>query len=76
MTDLGSEFTERAKSLLLEQRAHWTEQILATLDPQDGEIDAAWDDEIRRRINEIETGAVQAIPSELALAQVRQALRR
>ena len=76
MTDLVSELTERAKSLPAEQRARLAEQILATLDPQDEDVDAAWDEEIRKRIEEIETGRVKTVPSEEAFAQVRQALRR
>ena len=76
MTDLVSELTERAKSLPIEQRARLAEQILATLDPQDEDVDAAWDEEIRKRIEEIETGTVKTVPSEQAFAQVRQALRR
>ena len=43
---------------------------------QDQDVDAAWDAEIRKRIEEIETGAVKTVPAEQALAQVRQALRR
>ena len=76
MTDLVSELTERAKSLPTEQRARLAEQILATLDPCEADVDAAWDEEIRKRIEEIETGAVKTVPAEQAFAQVRQALRR
>jgi len=76
MTDLVNELTERAKALPTEQRARLAEQILATLDPQDEDIDAAWDHEIRKRIDEIETAAVKTVPSEQAFAQVRQSLRR
>jgi putative addiction module component (TIGR02574 family) len=68
MADLVSE--------LIEQRARLAEQILATLDPQDEDVEAAWDEEIRKRIDEIETGAVKTVPAEQAFAQVRQALRR
>jgi putative addiction module component (TIGR02574 family) len=76
MADLVSELTERARALPIEQRARLAEQILATLDPQDEDVEAAWDEEIRKRIDEIETGAVKTVPAEQAFAQVRQALRR
>ena len=76
MADLVEELTARAKELPTEQRARLAEEILATLDPQDQEVDAAWDAEIRKRIEEIETGAVKTVPAEQAFAQVRQALRR
>ena len=76
MADLVEELAARAKELPTEQRARLAEEILATLDPQDQEVDAAWDAEIRKRIEEIETGAVKTVPAEQAFAQVRQALRR
>ena len=76
MADLVEELTARAKELPTEQRARLAAEILATLDPQDQDVDAAWDAEIRKRIEEIETGAVKTVPAEQAFAQVRQALRR
>jgi hypothetical protein len=47
---------------------------LASLDPLESGVEAAWDEELRRRIDEIDQGAVQLIPSEQAFAQVRTAL--
>jgi len=66
----------RKKALPAEQRARPAEQILVTLDPQVEGTDVAWIEEIRKRIDEIETGAVKTVPAEQAFAQVRQALRR
>jgi len=40
------------------------------------EIDAAWRDEVRRRIDDIESGRVQAIPLEETLAKARKILGR
>lgn len=40
------------------------------------EIDAAWRDEVRRRIDEIEKGRVQPIPLEETLAKARAILGR
>ena len=76
MADLVTELTERAKALPPEDRARLAEELLATLDPNDDGIEAAWDAEIRKRIDEIENGTVQLIPAEQAFARVRQALRR
>ena len=76
MTDLVSELAEKAKALPAEQRARLAEQILVTLDPQVEGTDVAWIEEIRKRIDEIETGAVKTVPAEQAFAQVRQTLRR
>jgi len=48
--------------------------LLASLD-EDAEIEDAWAAEIERRIAEVESGAVQVIPIEEALARVRAALK-
>ena len=76
MADLVAELTERAKALSPEDRARLAEVLLASLDPGEEEVDAAWDAEIRKRIIEVENGTVQLIPGEAGFAQVRQALRR
>jgi putative addiction module component (TIGR02574 family) len=77
MTDLVAELTERAKALSPEDRARLAEVLLASLDPGEEEVDAAWDAEIRSRIAaDVENGIVQLIPGEEGFAQVRQALRR
>lgn len=40
------------------------------------EIDAAWREEVRRRIDEIDSGRVQGIPLEETLAKARKILGR
>lgn len=74
MTDLVAELSAQAKALPPEARARLAEELLASLDPQDTEVEAAWDEELRRRIDEVERGAVQLVPAEEAFAQVRRAL--
>jgi putative addiction module component (TIGR02574 family) len=43
--------------------------------PQE-EIDAAWDEEIRRRLNEIDSGAVQMIPADHVRSEMIESLSR
>ncbi len=76
MSDVVTELAERARSLPAEQRARLAEQILSTLDPQDDSVEQAWDQEIRKRIEEIESGLETTIPGDQVFAEVRQALRR
>lgn len=76
MTDLVADLSERAKSLPPEDRARLAEELLASLDPREEGVEAAWDAELRRRIDSIEQGTVQLIPADEAFAAVRQALRR
>jgi putative addiction module component (TIGR02574 family) len=40
------------------------------------EIESAWKNETRRRMTEIESGEIQAIPGEKVSARIRQILRR
>lgn len=56
------------------ERAALAQRLLASLEG-DAEIDEAWAVEVERRIAEVESGAVQLIPIEEALARVRAALK-
>ena len=76
MVDLVTELSERAKSLPPEDRARLAEELLASLDPHDTDVEAAWDVELRRRIDAIDRGEAPLIPAEEAFAAVRRALRR
>lgn len=52
------------------ERARLAERLIASLD-EDSEIEQAWNDEIRHRLEELDAGLVTPIPAEEALAQVR-----
>jgi putative addiction module component (TIGR02574 family) len=76
MPDLVAELSAQAKALPPEDRARLAEELLASLDPHEADVDAAWNAELRRRIDEVERGVTELIPADQAFAQVRQALRR
>ena len=61
-----SELLKRALALPPESRAALAGSLLESLDEQLAEegIEAAWDEEIKRRIDEIDSGKVQMIPYE------------
>lgn len=63
-----------ALKLTAGERAAFAQLLLASLD-EDAELEDAWATEIERRIADIESGAVQAVPIASALAQVRAALK-
>jgi hypothetical protein len=46
---------------------------LASLDLREAEMEAAWNDEIRRRVDEVDRDAVELTPASEAFAQVRRA---
>jgi len=58
------------QKLSLEERARLAERLIASLD-EDPEIEAAWIKEVRRRDEELVSGAVEGIPLEDALTTVR-----
>ena len=76
MPDLVAELSAQAQALPPEDRARLAEELLASLDPRETEVEAAWDEELRRRIDEVERGTVQLVPADQAFAQVRRALGR
>jgi putative addiction module component (TIGR02574 family) len=65
MSNSPSEVRSAALSMKPKERAKLAEQLLASLDgPERNEIDAAWAEEIERRIDEMESGKVKGIPAE------------
>lgn len=52
------------------QRARLAQRLLASFDI-DPEVEAAWADEVRRRLEEWEKGRTEEIPADEVLAQVR-----
>ena len=75
MPQLLAELSARAQALAPEERARLAEQLLVSLVPQDAAVEAAWDEELRLRIEEVERGAVDLTPADQVYARVRQALR-
>jgi len=62
-----------ARQLPREQISQLFDLLLAESFAQpDPEIDAAWRSDVRRRINEIETGKVKGIPGDEVMAELRQ----
>jgi putative addiction module component (TIGR02574 family) len=76
MSDLAEELAQKARTLPPEDRARLAEELLASLhEGWDAEIEAAWDEEIRRRISEIESGTAKLVPAEEVFAEIRQMLK-
>ena len=65
-----------AAALLLppEERARLAERLIASLD-RDPEVAAAWDEEIRRRIEELDAGRLESRPAEGVFEEARSRLR-
>lgn len=76
MTDVVTELAERGKALAPQDRSRLVDMLLESLhQPTTGEIEAAWDTEIKRRLDEYERGEVQAIDAEEVFAKARSIAR-
>ena len=76
MTDLVAELSQRARELAPEDRARLAEELLASIEGHvEPEVDAVWDEEIRKRIAEVDSGAVKLIPANEVFERVRRTLR-
>jgi putative addiction module component (TIGR02574 family) len=65
------ELLKRAMALPLEDRAAMVNSLLESLDgTEDEDAEAAWDDEIKRRVDDIRSGRVKTIPGEQVLARL------
>ena len=75
MTTLVEELSRKARSLSPEDRARLAEDLLASLEEEAGsaaEAEFAWEEEIRRRIEEVKTGTATLVSAEEVYAETRR----
>ncbi|HYE41417.1 MAG TPA: addiction module protein [Ramlibacter sp.] len=73
MTDPLADLMERAKSLDPQDRIRLVELLLHSLDEEPiAEVEAAWEKEIRRRIEAFERGEVKTYAAEEVFAEARR----
>ena len=75
MSDLVDELSRKARALPPADRVRLAEELLATVQEVDAEVEVAWDEEIKRRIAEIDSGTAKLIPDEEVFAEVRRLLK-
>lgn len=66
------ELIAEALSLPVEERAIVVDSILRSLNSPEDEIDRKWIAEAERRLEEVRTGRVKAIPGDQVFAQIRK----
>jgi putative addiction module component (TIGR02574 family) len=74
---MASEFEiveAQALKLSAEERAQLADRLIASLFG-DQDIEEAWAVEVERRVQEIESGRVQLIPADEAIARARAAIK-
>jgi putative addiction module component (TIGR02574 family) len=67
-----SEVLEKALALSTQDRGLLIDRLIESLDdaPPDQGVEAAWDDEIKRRVDDIRSGRVKTIPGEQVLREM------
>ena len=62
----------QAEAMILSpaERADLADRLWASIEPQ-ADIDAAWNEEIARRVAQLEAGEVETIPHEEVIARLR-----
>lgn len=76
MSTSVEELAAKAQELSPEDRARLAEDLLASLqDEPQSEVEAAWDREIERRVEQVRAGSAQLIPAEDVHAEARQIYR-
>ena len=69
------EIEKEARKLPLEERARLIGVLIASLEPADeGDIEAAWEQELLARSKEVQDGSVSPVPADEALERVRRSL--
>lgn len=75
MSSLIDELSRKARALPPEERIRLAEELLSSVQESDEEIEAAWAEEIERRLEEVENGTAKLIPAEEVFAEIRRLLK-
>ena len=76
MNDQVVELAERGKALAPEDRSRLVDLLLESLhEAPVGEVEAAWDEEVERRLAAYDRGEIQAIDGEEVMAKARALAR-
>jgi putative addiction module component (TIGR02574 family) len=72
LTPQVSELLEKALALSTQDRGLLIDRLIASLEdgPPDEGVEAAWDEEIKRRVEDIRSGRVKTIPGEQVLREM------
>jgi putative addiction module component (TIGR02574 family) len=76
VADPASKLEAKALKLPPEQRARLAERLISSLDQaSDPESEQLWVQEAERRLEELESGRVEAVPAERVIENARSSLR-
>lgn len=66
------ELIEEISSLPVEDRILVADSVLRSLNPPEAEIDKKWAKEAQKRLNELRSGKVEAIPGEKVFEKINK----
>ena len=76
MAGLDPEIESRALQLSAKERARLAERLISSLDEAaDPQNETVWLEEVERRLDELESGRVRAVPAEQVFKDARQKLQ-
>ena len=76
MTRLTRELESQALKLPRRERARLAQRLISSLDPEiDADAERLWLAEAERRLTELKSGKVAAIPADKVMKKARSALR-
>ena len=77
LTPQVSELLQKALALSSEERGQLIDRLVESLDDEPAEegVEAAWDEEIKRRVDDIRSGRVKTIPGEQVLRRLKARLK-
>jgi len=74
MTPQVAELLEKALELSTQERGWLASRLIRSLDDEPAEegVEAAWEDEIKRRVEDIRSGRVKTIPGDQVLMELAE----
>ena len=72
----AKDIIREASALPVEERALVIDSLLRTLTPPDPEVERAWAEVARRRLDDLRSGRVKPIPGDRVFAKIRKRFSR
>jgi len=73
MTDKSQAIVEQALKLSPTERAEVAEKLIVSLDEvPDTDVEQAWQEEVQRRLQQVERGEIELIDSDTVMAELRK----
>ena len=72
MTTQTMEIMDVVDSLPIDMKLEIIDHLLESITPRAKDVEEAWEEEVERRIDEVESGKVKLIPAEEVFARMRE----